>query len=88
MPRPLSRRGRAEDVARMKPARSSRGRYLSFVQAYKDRRLDDPAARTDSPEAARPAPAKRREYLRDYVRWLRPHRYAVAAFFVLALLAA
>jgi ATP-binding cassette subfamily B protein/subfamily B ATP-binding cassette protein MsbA len=28
---------------------------------------------------------KRREYLRDYVRWLWPHRYAVVGFFLLAL---
>jgi ATP-binding cassette subfamily B protein/subfamily B ATP-binding cassette protein MsbA len=30
----------------------------------------------------------RREYLRDYLRWLKPHRYAVAAVFVLALVGA
>jgi ATP-binding cassette subfamily B protein len=32
--------------------------------------------------------AKRRQYLREYLRWLRPHRYAVGAVFVLALLRA
>src|SRR5262249_55028899 len=29
--------------------------------------------------------AKRREYLREYLRWLWPHRYAVVLVFVLAL---
>jgi ATP-binding cassette subfamily B protein/subfamily B ATP-binding cassette protein MsbA len=29
--------------------------------------------------------AKRRQYLREYLRWLWPHRYAVAVVFVLAL---
>jgi ATP-binding cassette subfamily B protein len=32
--------------------------------------------------------AKRRQYLREYLRWLRPHRYAVGTVFVLALLRA
>ena len=83
--------------------RSSRRRYLGFVEDYKRRRLDDsPEAgeeqkQLDGPEKgdAPPSPeskserrAKRREYLRDYVRWLWPHRYAVGALFVLALLAA
>ncbi len=31
---------------------------------------------------------KRREYLREYLRWLWPHRYAVGAVFVFALIAA
>ncbi|MEX2140678.1 MAG: ABC transporter ATP-binding protein [Pirellulales bacterium] len=31
---------------------------------------------------------KRRQYLREYLRWLWPHRYAVAAVFFLALLTA
>ncbi|MEO8077287.1 MAG: ABC transporter ATP-binding protein, partial [Acidobacteriota bacterium] len=73
----------------MAPLRSSRQRYLGFVRAYKERRLDDPEkTESASRDAARPAPAKRREYLRDYVRWLRPHRTAVVAFFFLALVAA
>src|SRR6185436_19636302 len=28
---------------------------------------------------------KRREYLRDYARWLRPHRYGIIAVLVFAL---
>ncbi|HWX20064.1 MAG TPA: ABC transporter ATP-binding protein [Candidatus Binatia bacterium] len=81
--------------------RSSRRRYRAFVQDYQQRRLDDPAdggeqpARSDdsadakegrTPEDSRPkARGKRREYLREYVRWLRPHRYAVSALLIIAL---
>ena len=87
-----------------KTRRSSRQRYRGFVQDYKQRRLDDSAESgedqkrlDDSAKAAEDAPAsapkgllrgKRREYLREYLRWLWPHRYAVGALFVLALLAA
>src|SRR5207244_10231842 len=37
-----------------------------------------------------PAPDKttRRQYVRQYMRWLRPHRFAVGVFFLLALVAA
>jgi ATP-binding cassette, subfamily B, bacterial len=75
--------------------RSSRRRYRHFVEDYRQRRLDD------APEArgAAPAPAdepanpdeqrrKRRRYLREYIRWLWPYRYAVSAVFLFALLAA
>jgi ATP-binding cassette, subfamily B, bacterial len=34
------------------------------------------------------AAGKRRDYLRDYVRWLKPHRYRIGLVFVLALAAA
>ena len=68
---------------------SSRRRYREFVLQYKERRLDDgsetePAARG----AAAGASPKRREYLRDYLRWLWPHRYQVAGVFGLAMLVA
>jgi ATP-binding cassette subfamily B protein/subfamily B ATP-binding cassette protein MsbA len=74
------------------PARSSRQRYLSFVRDYKARTLDDqdqPEPQGDPP-AARPLGdrAKRREYLREYLRWLWPHRYAVGGVFLLALVVA
>src|SRR6266513_2256010 len=74
----------------MSHLRSSRHRYRGFVQDYKDGRLDNPveggedAKRLDDSQKR----GKRREYIREYLRWLRPHRYAVAALFVLALLAA
>ncbi|MEO5959512.1 MAG: ABC transporter ATP-binding protein [Opitutaceae bacterium] len=88
----------------MRQPRTSRERYRAFVQAYKERRLDDEAAEekaatatlgenaeppTKSSPASKSAPrAKRRGYLCDYLRWLRPHRYGIAAVFVFALAAA
>jgi ATP-binding cassette subfamily B protein/subfamily B ATP-binding cassette protein MsbA len=86
---------------RHRHARSSRQRYLNFVRDYHDRRLDertDEASGKTSIEAgakgdgriaeAKPTllGGKRREYLREYLRWLWPHRYGVAALFVLALI--
>jgi ATP-binding cassette subfamily B protein/subfamily B ATP-binding cassette protein MsbA len=84
--------------------RSSRQRYLSFVQDYKLRRLDDPADADKDPnphdgsaetgeDASAPEPrpqgrSTRREYLREYLRWLRPHRFAVGALFLLAVMVA
>jgi ATP-binding cassette, subfamily B, bacterial len=65
--------------------RSSRQRYRGFVQDYKHRRLDD----TDEAKEAQQRPGgARRQYLREYLRWLRPHRSAVAGVFLLALLVA
>ncbi len=75
----------------MSPPRSSRERYKQFVQDYKQGRLDDsaePGAEGASAEARRLAPGRRREYLRDYVRWLRPHRNAAGALFLIALVVA
>src|SRR2546426_3790348 len=84
--------------------RSSRRRYRAFVQDYKDRRLDDsaeggeePKRLDDStnagedlppPDSQRKPRGKRREYLREYLRWLWPHRYAVGALLLIALLGA
>jgi ATP-binding cassette, subfamily B, bacterial len=79
-------------------SRSSRQRYRRFVEDYKHQRLDD-ATEAESDGArplASPAPAdkkglfrgKRREYLRDYLRWLRPHRAGVTIVFLLALVRA
>jgi ATP-binding cassette subfamily B protein len=81
--------------------RSSRRRYLEFVRDYKQKRLDE-IADADGPKAleaskdgdaaalasGRPEKGKRREYLREYVRWLRPHRWAFASVFFLALVVA
>jgi ATP-binding cassette subfamily B protein/subfamily B ATP-binding cassette protein MsbA len=81
--------------------RSSRHRYRGFVHDYKHRRLDDPAtagqngqqldsaAAANGDATAKPDPqrrrGKRREYLREYLRWLWPHRFAVGGLFLLAL---
>ena len=62
----------------MGPARSSRQRYREFVTAYKAGRLD---AATEGGDDGAPPPSgpehrtKRRAYLREYVRWLRPYRW-------------
>jgi ATP-binding cassette subfamily B protein/subfamily B ATP-binding cassette protein MsbA len=65
---------------------SSRQRYRRFVEAYHARRLDEPE---ETATAATPSgDGKRRRFLRDYLRWLRPHRYAVGTVFLLALVAA
>ena len=74
---------------------SSRQRYRGFLQDYKLRKLDDAAT---SGEVARigdedkPADGaekgKRREYLREYLRWLWPHRFAFAGVLLLALVGA
>jgi ATP-binding cassette subfamily B protein len=83
--------------------RSSRRRYLGFVEDYKRHQLDDsedgsgdqkPPSVSEkkdgeqSRDSKQERRGKRREYLREYMRWLRPHRYAVAVLFVLALVAA
>src|SRR5436190_716810 len=79
--------------------RSSRRRYQGFVEDYKRRRLDDledggedqkqlDASGKKNEDPAQESKRKRREYLREYMRWLRPHRYAVVAVFFLALVAA
>src|SRR5437867_6321573 len=62
--------------------RSSRQRYLGFLKDYRQRRLDA-SAEEDAP---RPDGSQRRAYLRDYLRWLRPYRYAAGALLALALL--
>jgi ATP-binding cassette subfamily B protein/subfamily B ATP-binding cassette protein MsbA len=81
-------------------ARTSRQRYLRFVEDYRKGRLDD---QVDAAKGLKPADesalgedrsggqtagwlgGKRREYLREYLRWLWPHRYHVAVVFALAL---
>jgi ATP-binding cassette subfamily B protein len=74
----------------MKRPRSSRQRYRAFVDDYRRRRLDesDLDKKEESAKAPQEARQKRRRYLREYLRWLRPHRYAVGALFALALITA
>src|SRR5688500_3090930 len=72
-------------------ARTSRERYRGFVRDYLERKLDQKAEEHDDPssaEARKGRRAHRKEYLREYARWLWPHRYHVASVFLLALLVA
>ena len=72
-------------------ARSSRQRYRRFVEDYKRSRLDETADTGPASSASPPdqgPPGRRRQYLREYLRWLFPYRYAVAAVFFYALLSA
>jgi ATP-binding cassette subfamily B protein/subfamily B ATP-binding cassette protein MsbA len=87
---------------RARHARSSRQRYKHFVRDYRDRRLDDrtdeasgkksieEGAKKENGEREDQKPrllgGKRREYLREYLRWLWPHRFGVATLFGLALI--
>src|SRR5438552_18602476 len=89
---------------RTERVRSSRQRYRAFVQDYKQRRLDDrieageeqkrsddstgPGENLAAAGSTRKGSSKRREYLREYMRWLWPHRFAVAALLLFALLSA
>jgi ATP-binding cassette subfamily B protein/subfamily B ATP-binding cassette protein MsbA len=50
--------------------------------------LEDESNDNGSAESNGKRSGKRREYLRDYLRWLWPHRYAVAAVFAFALVVA
>jgi ATP-binding cassette subfamily B protein/subfamily B ATP-binding cassette protein MsbA len=95
---------RYSHVVTDKPSRTSRQRYLRFVQDYKQGRLDnqvdaakalkrgeEPDARVNDPSPGKATAwlgGKRREYLREYLRWLWPHRYRVGVVFALALVGA
>src|SRR6476646_10214669 len=69
--------------------RSSRQRYRAFVRDYKARRLDEAAEAADKPKGdAAPKPRTRREYVRAYLRWLRPHRRSLVGVLLLALVVA
>ncbi len=87
----------------MNRARSSHLRYRSFVKDYQQRRVDTGEPGENGNRGKSPAEegterpdgksrekdrGKRRQYLREYLRWLWPHRYAVGALFALALIAA
>jgi ATP-binding cassette subfamily B protein/subfamily B ATP-binding cassette protein MsbA len=72
----------------MNRPRSSRQHYDVFRRDYREGTLDDKIAGVDKQPAMSPAAKARREYLKDYLRWLWPERWAVAAVFVLAISAA
>jgi ATP-binding cassette, subfamily B, bacterial len=84
-------------------ARTSRQRYLRFVEDYKQGRLDDqggvakglapsdvssPQGESQPSRTAAWLGGKRRDYVREYLRWLWPHRYSVGVVFGLALVGA
>ena len=91
----IADRAARPEIERVSPPRSSRQRYRGFVEDYKHRRLDD-STTSGTSSGNGPAPdagavarrGKRRQYVREYVRWLKPYRYAVAGLFVLALITA
>src|SRR5690349_19823737 len=81
---------------------SSRQRYREFVENYRLKRLDEiaeaagkverlpngePSAEV-APDETEKKPKKRREYVREYLRWVKPHRYSAALLFFLALFTA
>jgi ATP-binding cassette subfamily B protein/subfamily B ATP-binding cassette protein MsbA len=69
----------------MSHEKSSRRQYDAFRQHYRGGTLDEAMDGKGGPRATR---SRRREYLRDYFRWLWPHRYAIAGIFALALIGA
>src|SRR5215471_12061370 len=95
---------RQSETLGLRPPRSSRHRYLKFVADYKQRRLDALIEGEDEEKPSEETPkeekrsswqealglkrGKRRAYLREYLAWLWPYRYAVVVLAVLALLVA
>jgi ATP-binding cassette subfamily B protein len=71
---------------------TSRQRYDQFVDDYRHQRLDDltdaRAGRTKLDNDEQTRKQRRREYIREYLRWLKPHRHRVALVFGLAVTAA
>jgi ATP-binding cassette subfamily B protein/subfamily B ATP-binding cassette protein MsbA len=82
---------------------SSRRRYRAFVQDYRRGRLDDgegeekkkqpaedlsPGQPPLEKESGKKDRGKRRAYLREYLRWLWPHRFAVILLTAFAIVAA
>jgi len=65
--------------------RTSRQHYDVFRRDYREGTLDDKIAGIGQQPAKTPRAKARREYLEDYLGWLWPHRWAVAAIFVLAI---
>lgn len=71
----------------MSRPRTSRELFRDFVDAYAHRSVDD-AGTFQGTDGARSANRWQLYRRRDYMRFLRPHRYAVGVFLVLALLVA
>lgn len=86
----------------MKGPSPSRARYQDFRRDYRQGRVEETSDHGGPPKAAdardgvgdalhgvlKGPPSKRREYVREYMRWLWPHRVALTIVFLLALVAA
>ncbi|HEU4993475.1 MAG TPA: ABC transporter ATP-binding protein [Gemmatimonadaceae bacterium] len=76
----------------MRQTRFSRQRYREFVQDYRKQRLDEALEASEegasAAQARRARRGKRRQFLSEYLRWLKPHRYGLTAVFILALVVA
>jgi ATP-binding cassette subfamily B protein len=85
----------------MSHPRSSHDRYRDFVKSYHAGKLDEdadkaagrkpeetPKAGGNDADAAQAKKGKRRQHLREYVRWLKPHRASIATMFFFAVAAA
>lgn len=71
---------------RIERPRSSRARFRQFLADYRAHRLDERAGHGDNKERAKDATSgNRRQYLREYLRWARPHAWSVGGLFALAL---
>jgi ATP-binding cassette subfamily B protein len=70
----------------MKPARTSRKRYENFRRAYKEGRTDELAVSESRDKLPPPPKEQRRQHLRQYLSWLRPHVAAIVVVVVLAAL--
>jgi ATP-binding cassette subfamily B protein/subfamily B ATP-binding cassette protein MsbA len=67
---------------------SSRQRYDIFRRDYREGTLDDAIAGADEQHKPQGSAKCRPEYLKYYLRWLWPERWAVTAIFVLAIVMA
>jgi ATP-binding cassette, subfamily B, bacterial len=76
--------------------RSSRQRYRQFIEDYRQHRIEslnpDQKRLTGSEagsrrpdDGGRDRAGTRRQYVREYLQWLKPHRFAVGWFILLAL---
>ncbi len=69
--------------------RTSRARFRKFVEDYRARRIDEAIDGGGEPKPGElPRPVRRRQYMREYLRWLRPYGWGVGVLFTLALIAA
>ena len=73
----------------MKRARTSRRRYETFREAYREHRTDELSVAGESQDKTQPVDkAERRRYLANYRSWLWPHLAAIAVLLFLAVIGA